>query len=160
MKNWMIWLLAVSISTLLTIGAARHALAETQVEVKTRVPLPFLFPDPPQVVVIPGTYVYVVPDFDMSVLFYHGHWYCPQGRTWYRASHYDGPWKRIPLGHVPRALVTLPPHFRRVPPGISKISHRELQANWREWERRKHWDEDEGWQAGVAKKRKDRVDSK
>jgi len=149
MENWRIWALVISLSAFLSLDAGKNATAEAQVTMEVRVPSPLLFPAPPQVVVIPGTYVYVVLDFDMSVLFYHGSWYCPQGRQWYRAGHYNGPWKRLPPGHAPQALVKLPIHFRRVPPGRYRISYRDLQANWREWERKKHWDKDKDWQAGL-----------
>lgn len=148
MENWRIWVLVISIPALLTFHSKKDAKAEGQVGMSTRVSSPFLFPTPPQVVVIPGTYVYLVPDFDMSILFYRGHWYCPQGRHWYRAALYNGPWARIPPGHVPNALLRLPPNFRRVPAKRSRISHRELQANWGEWERKKHWHKDEDWQSG------------
>jgi hypothetical protein len=141
MGNWRIWVLVISISAFLTLNAEKDAISS-----------PFLFPAPPPVVVIPGTYVYVVPDIDISVLFYRGYWYCPQGKRWFRASHYDGPWMRIPPGHVPRALVKLSPHFRRVPPGRYRISHQELKANWGEWERKKYWNDDKDWQAGLKGK--------
>jgi hypothetical protein len=40
-------------------------------------PPEYTFPSPPEVAVIPGTYVYVVPDIPAEILFYHGYWYRP-----------------------------------------------------------------------------------
>jgi hypothetical protein len=40
-------------------------------------PLAYEVPAPPPMVVIPGTYVYAVPDAGVNMLFYHGYWWRP-----------------------------------------------------------------------------------
>jgi len=49
-----------------------------------------------RVAVIPGTYVYVVPDINTEILFYHGYWYRPSAGRWYWARTYNGPWLTLP----------------------------------------------------------------
>jgi hypothetical protein len=141
-------LLSFSIGPFLTLNVAKDAVAGVHVDIDIGLPSPFVFPAPPPVVVIPGTYVYLIPDIDVSVLFYHGHWYRPHRGRWFRAHSYDGPWVHLAPRHVPRALVKLPPHHRRVPPGYHRVSHGQLEANWGEWERKKHWNKDKKWRAG------------
>lgn len=119
-----------------------------QVDVSIGLPSPFEFQAPPPVVVISGTYVYLIPDVDVSVLFYHGHWYRPHEGHWFRARSYDGPWVYLAPGHVPHALTALPPHYRSVPYGHHRIPHGQLKANWGKWEREKHWNKDTTWRAG------------
>ena len=102
-------------------------------------PPPYEFAAPPDVVPIPGTYAYFVPG-NVDVLFYQGYWYRPFGGRWYRAMSYNGPWLFVPGPRVPRALVTLPPGWRRVPPGYRPIPHAELHRNWQRWERERHWE--------------------
>lgn len=53
----------------------QYSFAEVNVSIGINVPLPvFVFSAPPVVVFIPGTYVYVVPDVDIDIVFYQG--YC------------------------------------------------------------------------------------
>ncbi len=148
MGSWRRLVLAFSISAFLMLNVGNDAMAGVQVDVNIGLPSPFVFPAPPPVVVIPGTYVYLVPDIDVSILFYHGYWYRPHGGHWFRAHSYDGPWVFVGPKHVPRAFMRLPPHYRSVPPGYHRISHGELNANWGKWERKKHWNKDNAWRAG------------
>jgi hypothetical protein len=95
----------------------------------------YTVPAPPAVVPVPGTNVYFIPDIDVDILFYHGHWYRSYGGNWYRSSSYNGPWGYMPVGHIPHALLSLPPGYRRVPPRNHPIPHADLQRNWERWER-------------------------
>ena len=103
-------------------------------------PPPYAFPAAPDVVPVPGTYVYFVPSIGVDILFYHGFWYRPYGGRWYRAPSYGGPWVYLPSRSVPRVLVTLPPGYRKLPPGYRPIPHAELQRNWEAWEHERHWE--------------------
>jgi len=105
-------------------------------------------PAPPPVVVIPGTYVYMVPDIAVEILFYHGYWYRPYEGRWYRGKSYNGPWAYLAPPKVPRVIVELPPNYRRVPPGHQKIPYGQLKKSWGKWERDKHWDKDANWREG------------
>ncbi len=123
--------------------------AGARVGVGVEVGLPsFVISAPPALVVIPETYVYMVPDISVEILFYHGFWYRPYGGVWYRATSYNGPWVVLSPYRVPQALLTLPPDHRWVPPGYRRIPYADLRGNWSRWERERYWDRDRDWHAG------------
>ena len=115
-------------------------------------PPPIVFPAPPQVVVIPETYVYAALDVDADLFFYGGWWYRPWEGRWYRSRQHDHGWV-----HYPQA----PKFYKNVPPGWRKeyregrwkghewehhrVSHRDVEKNWRGWEQQKHWEKEQTW---------------
>jgi len=115
-------------------------------------PPPIIFPAPPMVVVIPETYVYVVPDSDMDIFFYHGWWWRPWEGRWYRSRHYDSGW-----GHyqrVPSFYGRIPPSWRNDyrehrwrghPWNSQRVPHEQLQGNWSAWEKNRHWEKQQTW---------------
>jgi hypothetical protein len=115
------------------------ALADVSVGI-TIVPPAVVIPAPPAVMVIPGTYVYFIPDVEADMLFYGGWWYRPYRGYWYRARGYNGPWVHVGVSRVPSVVINVPPHFRNVPPGHTRIPYGQLKKNWRTWERERHWD--------------------
>jgi hypothetical protein len=134
------------------------AMAEVDVKVRIDVPLPppIVFPAPPEVVVIPETYVYVVPDVREEIFFYSGWWWRPWEGRWYRSRNYDRGW--VSYNRVPA-------FYKRVPPGWRndyrdrrwkgnaweqrRIPYRDMQTHWRGWQRGKHWEKENYW--GVAR---------
>ena len=118
-----------------------------QVGVGVGVP-PLQIPAPPAVVVIPGTYVYMVPDIGVDVLFYHGFWYRPYEGRWFRTRSWGGPWAFVGPRAVPGPLLSLPPDYRMVPPGDRRIPRADLMRNWAGWERTRYWDRDRAWHEG------------
>ena len=122
--------------------------AQVRVDVHIGPPPPYRFAGPPPVVVIPGTYVYMIPDIDTDVFFVSGYWYRPYEGRWFRARSYSGPWAYWPDSRVPRALLVLPPDYRRVPPGYRRIPQAEFRRNWAGWERDRHWNRDREWREG------------
>lgn len=118
-----------------------NACAEVNVNIRVNIPLPpFVFPAPPPVFVVPGTYVYAVPDIEIDVLFYQGYWYRPYRDYWYRSRSYNGPWRYIERRRIPGVLFTLPPDFRHMPPGHQHIPYGQMKKNWRAWEKERYWD--------------------
>jgi hypothetical protein len=111
-------------------------------------PPPYVIPAPPSVVVIPKTYVYMVPDIGFDIFFYHGSWYRPFDGRWYKSRSYNGPWTYLASPRVPRPLLTLPPHYRNVPPGHQRVPYGQAKKNWSRWERERHWDKDKDWHEG------------
>ena len=99
-------------------------------------------------IVIPGTYIYAVPDIDVEILFYQGYWYRPHEGHWYRSKSYNGPWAYLDSHRVPRAIFELPPDYYRIPPGHQKIPYGHFKSNWGRWERERHWDRDDRWREG------------
>lgn len=126
----------------------KNAWAGVDVDVHIGLPPPFVFPAPPPVVVIPGTYVYMVPDIAVNILFYHGYWYRPYEGRWYRAHSYGGPWGYIAPARVPRVMVDIPSHYYRVPKGYHRIPYEKVRKNWKEWEHGRYWDKNKQWQEG------------
>jgi hypothetical protein len=118
-------------------------------------PPPYRFAAPPEVAVIPGTYVYAVPDIGMDVFFYSGDWYRPYEGRWFRARSYNGPWAYCPDPRVPRALVELPQEFHRIPPGRHRIPYGQLKKNWAGWERDRYWEKERGWHGRPEERREE-----
>lgn len=96
------------------------------------------FAAPPEVVPIPGRYVYFVPDIASDFFFYHGNWYRFYKGRWFKSENYAGPWEHV--REVPPALIDLPPDYRTSPSGYSRIPYGELLTNWERWERERYFD--------------------
>jgi hypothetical protein len=122
-------------------GFLGRGTADADVNVGVYAPPPvYVAPAPPAVVVIPGTYVYLVPGIEVDILFYHGYWYRPYEGRWYRAGNYNGPWVYLPHSRVPGVLMHLPPDYRSVPPGHRRIPYGQLKKDWKRWERERYWE--------------------
>jgi hypothetical protein len=138
----------------LVFGLFNPGTSHAGVNVDIHIPLPGLvIPAPPALIVIPGTYVYYPPDVDVDIFFYHGYWYRPYRGGWYIADGYNGPWRTIGPRRVPRALIGLPPTYRRIPPGYERMPHDMVQRNWRTWEKERHWDKHRGERGGHGRGR-------
>lgn len=125
------------VCTVLLVPAAGKA----EVNVNVSVPLPpLVIPAPPGLIVIPGQYVYYPPDVEADLFFYRGYWYRPHAGRWYRAHEYNGPWRGIGIKRVPRAVIGVPPGFRRGPVMHDRVHYRDVRANWKTWERDRYWD--------------------
>ena len=113
-----------------------------RVNVRTGSNLPAIrFAAPPDLVVIPGTYVYIVPDIDPDVLFFQGVWWRPYDGRWYRSRDYQGEWSYVEPGRIPAGLRSLPQDYRhRLSPRYERIPHRDVERNWEKWEKEKYWD--------------------
>ncbi len=130
------------------------AMAGVDVNVNIGLPLPppILFPAPPQLIVLPETNVYAVPDVDVDIFFYDGWWWRPWDGRWYRSRNYGSGWS----------------HYRNVPsfyPGIhpgwrddyrnrswrghqwdhQRIPHQRVQRNWKGWKNDRHWEKEKTW---------------
>ena len=123
--------------------------AQVSIDVHIGPPPPYAVPGPPQVIAIPGTYVYMVPGIAVDVLFYHDYWYRPHEGHWFRSKSYNGPWKY--QKHVPKALMRLPPDYpiyREPPPEYSRVPYKQAKKNWKKWEKAKYWEHDDYWRQG------------
>ncbi|HNZ64283.1 MAG TPA: hypothetical protein PKJ10_00485 [Smithella sp.] len=123
------------------------AIADVRVHVNIPLPPPIFFPAPPQLVVIPETDVYVVPDAREDIFFYGGWWWRPWNNRWYRSQHYDRGWAYHPN----------PPYFHRSIPSDWRYSyrnhswkgyrwepqrthHQDIQRNWNVWQKDRYWE--------------------
>lgn len=128
------------------------AMAGVNVDINISLPPPIVFAAPPEVIVIPQTYVYVVPDSDVDIFFYNGWWWRPWEGQWYRSRSYSSGWR-----HYQR----VPSFYARIPSGwrndyrdrrweghqwkYQRIPHQQVQQNWNTWEKSKHWEKQNTW---------------
>lgn len=126
--------------------------AGVDVGVSISLPPLIVFSGPPEVVVIPETNVYAVPDVDVDIFFYEGWWWRPWEGRWYRSQNYNSGWQ-----HYKSA----PSFHRGIPPGWrnsyregrwkghhwerQRIPHQQVQKNWRNWKTNKHWEKQNSW---------------
>jgi hypothetical protein len=104
------------------------------------VPPPISYAYPPQLVVVPHTNIYFVPNIGVNVLFYGGYWWRSHDGYWYRAHSYNGPWYHIRREGVPHAFSRLPQGYRNTYSRQPYMNYRDVQHNWQRWEREKYWD--------------------
>ena len=129
-----------------------QTMAGVDVGISISIPPPIVFAGPPEVVVIPETYVYVVPDSEVDIFFYNGWWWRPWEGRWYRSRHYDSGWAYYQ--RIPSFYRRIPPgwrndyrdhHWRGHPWNYQRIPHQQLQRNWSNWERNRHWEKQQTW---------------
>ena len=136
----------------LVVFAPVSAMAEVSVHINIPLPPPIFFPAPPEVVVIPETDIYAVPDAQEEIFFFGGWWWRPWEGRWYRSHYYDRGW----------AYYQREPFFyRNIHPGwrndyrnhmwrghrwdYHRIPHGEMQHNWQGWQRDRHWEKQNNW---------------
>lgn len=125
-----------------------------RVDVGVSIPLPppIHFAAPPDMVVIPETYVYFVPDIDEEIFFYGGWWWRPWNGRWYRSQNYSSGW-----GYYQ----DVPSFYREIPSGwrndyrqhrwggrpwnYQRIPQQQVHQNWNNWERDRHWEKQNNW---------------
>jgi len=128
--------------------------ADVNVNIGVNIPLPpaIVFSAPPQLVVIPETYVYADPDVDVDIFFYGGWWWRPWEGRWYRSRNYDSGWGHYK--HAPPFYSHVPSHWRDDYRGHKwkghkwdhkRIPHDQVQRNWNKWEKDKHWEKQNTW---------------
>jgi hypothetical protein len=110
------------IVVLLCAGAlVTAARAEAQVSVNVNIgPPPVIFAAPPRVLVVPQSPVYYVPDTTYNVFVYGGRYYSFHNGGWFLATSHGGPWSFVPVEHVPRPVILVPPRYYKVPPGHAR----------------------------------------
>jgi len=114
---------------------------------------PIRFNAPPAVVVMPDTYdVYVVPDIDVDMFFWHGWWWRPWEGRWYRSHYYDRGWAYY--NNVPIFYYDVDPGWRGYYRNhnwnghrwnYKRIPHRQLQRNWNSWDDNRYWERQRTW---------------
>jgi hypothetical protein len=127
-------------------------MAGTYVNVSIGLPPPVVFARPPELVVLPGSYVYVAPDVAEDIYFHNGWWWRPWGGHWYRSRQYNSGWTYY--RNVPAFYRGIPPGWRNDyranqwqghPWAHHRIPHHQLHQNWRGWEKNRHWERQQHW---------------
>jgi hypothetical protein len=128
------------------------AMARAAVNVSINLPPPIVFAAPPELIVLPETYVYVVPDVDVDIFFYDGYWWRPWEGRWYRSQYYDSGWAYY--NSVPSFYTGIPSGWRNDYRNhrwgghqwdYQRIPHQQVQKNWKSWETSKHWEKQQNW---------------
>jgi hypothetical protein len=93
------------------------ASAATSFSFSLRIGDPYIGPqlafyDQPDVVVIPGTRVYYIDDYDYDLYRYGNYWYYYWNGGWYRSIDYDGPFYFISYVSVPYSIRYVPVRYR------------------------------------------------
>jgi hypothetical protein len=70
------------------------------------------FVEQPDIVVIPGTRVYYVDDYNYDLYGYGNYWYYYYDGGWYRSADYDGPFYFIGYQSVPYSIRYIPVRYR------------------------------------------------
>jgi hypothetical protein len=81
---------------------------------------PVVVGPPPQLVVVPGTSVYYVPEAPANLFFYKGRYYTVANDVWSTAPAYNGPWAVIQIGKIPPPVLAVPMQYYKIPPGHLK----------------------------------------
>ena len=97
------------------------------------------YAEPPALVVVPGTDLYVAPDVDGDLAFYQGYWWRLYNGDWYLSPSYSGPWHYMDRDRVPPVIYELPPDFRYNYRSYHHLNHEEVERNWQRWENEHHW---------------------
>lgn len=132
--------------------------AEVFVDVNISLPPRLHLPAPPELIVLPGTYVYVAPDIDEEIFYSGGWWWRPWRGQWYRSQNYRSGWSRY--HKVPSFYRTVPPGWRNAYRQNQwqgrqwdhrRIPYSHVQRNWKGWEKNRHWEQPQnrpGYQPG------------
>jgi len=135
------------------------ARADVDVHIGIGLPLPIVFAAPPRLVVVPGTYAYVVPDIAVDLFFYDGWWWRPWQGRWYRSRHYNSDWIYYP--RVPFFYAQIHQDWRERYRkhrwegrrwNHKPIPSQRIEQNWKGWKQNKHW-EQKSWNVEGFRKR-------
>ncbi len=128
-------------------------MAGVEISVGISLPPPIVFGVPPAVVVLPDTNgVYVVPNVGADLFFWNGWWWRPWQGGWYRSRYYNRGWYYY--NRVPQFYYDVDPRWREYyrdrdwrghPWVYQNIPDRELQRNWRGWQRNRYWERQRTW---------------
>jgi hypothetical protein len=136
----------------LVIAVPIPTMAQVGINVRIGLPPPIVFAAPPVLIVLPETYVYVVPDVDADIFFYNGWWWRLWEGQWYRSRYYNRGW-----GYYN----TVPSFYFDVDPGwrgyyrnrnwyghrwdYERIPNQRLQQNWKSWQNDRRWERQGTW---------------
>jgi hypothetical protein len=127
-------------------------MARADINVRIALPPPIVFAAPPVLIVLPETYIYVVPDSDVDIFFYNGWWWRPWEGRWYRSRYYSSGWGYY--RSVPSFYAEIPSGWRNdyrnhrwggQQWNYQRIPQQQVQQNWQSWEKNKHWEKQNTW---------------
>lgn len=144
-------MILLGITAFWLIALAGPVWARVNVQVGINLPS-IVFSSPPELIVLPETDVYVVPDIEADVFFYEGFWWRSWNNRWYRSRNYDRGWtyrRGTPAFHrnVPRNWRQ---HYQRGDWNGQAWKHecvqqQQVQKNWRGWKQNRYWERQRNW---------------
>lgn len=127
-------------------------MARVDVNVSITLPPPIIFSTPPELIVLPETYIYVVPDVEADIFFYNGWWWRLWEGRWYRSRYYNTDWGYY--RNVPSFYIGIPSSWRNDYRNhrwrgnqwnYQRIPHQQVQQNWKSWKNDRHWEKQNTW---------------
>ncbi len=103
----------------------------------------------PQLVVIPGTYVYYYNYGDYDCFYYGGFWWRPWQGYWYRSGGFEGGWVVVNPRVVPYYVVHMPVNWRERVAYGPRVGWGQVRIHSGEWERGHYWG-NRGWRGGTV----------
>ncbi len=102
----------------------------------------------PQLVVIPGTYVYYYDYGGYDCFYYGGYWWRPWQGYWYRSYIYSGGWVTVNITYVPYYVYHLPVNWRTSIVYGPRVGWASVRVHWSEWQRTGYW-ANRGWRGNA-----------
>ena len=127
-------------------------MAAVNISVNIALPPPIAFAAPPELIVIPETYVYVAPDIDVDLFFWNGWWWRLWEGRWYRSHYYNRGWGYY--NRVPSFYFDVDPGWRGYYRDHNWYGHRwnyeripnqRLQQSWKTWQNGRYWERQKTW---------------
>jgi hypothetical protein len=149
---------AVAVAGMVSGTGATTARANVALNVGVRVgdpppPPAYVFDSEPEVILVPSTRVYYVPQSEFDLYRYGRYWYINRDGWWYRSAGYRGPFGYIGSDRVPASVINVPPKYRRYP--LGPAAGRTMGQAFQQWRgqgaqgaqaapapQKKHWDRD------------------
>jgi len=141
-----------ALALVLVLAPPSPTTAGTDIDIHIALPPAIVYAEPPQLIVLPETYVYVVPNLETDIFFYGGWWWRPWEGHWYRSRSYDAGWSYY--DNVPTFYREIPAtwrddyrehRWRGHQWNIQPIPHQQVQRNWSSWEKNRHWEKQHTW---------------
>jgi len=140
-----ILLVLVSVFPIMTMAAV-------DISIGISLPPPIEFTAPPELIVIPDTYVYVAPEIDVDLFFWNGWWWRTWEGRWYRSHYYNRGWGYY--NNVPSFYFDVDPGWRGYYRDhnwhghrwdYERIPNQRLQQNWKSWQNDRRWERRGTW---------------
>lgn len=121
---------------LLPVGFIKDASADgPSIDIHLPLPLPppppQIFVRPPEMIIIPGSPVFVAPHPDVDIFFYGDYWWSPRGDHWYRSRDYNGPWREMDRRYIPPPVFAFPRDYRSVYAHEHHIPYGQWKKQWK-----------------------------
>jgi hypothetical protein len=133
-------------------AAPQPMMAGVNVGIHISLPHPIMYSGSPQMIVLPETNVYVVPDMEEEIFFYDGWWWRPWEGRWFRSRDYRSGWNHY--SHVPSFYASIPSSWRSDYRehrwrghqwNYQHIPQQHVENNWQAWKKSRYWEKQKSW---------------